>query len=139
MLAYPISLKPDTNGTLLVGFDDIPEANAVGEEVGSAIANALEALETALEIYFDGERAVPAPSKPAVGQLTVPLPALLSSKVLLWNEMLAKHLTKADLARLLGVDLPQVDRLFDLKQSSQIELVERAANALGKSLTVDLP
>lgn len=137
MLAYPISFTPDTNGTLLVGFPDIPEANAVGEDERVALANASDALETALGIYFDERRSIPMPSKPATKQLTVTLPALSSAKVLLWNEMVAQKLRKADLARLLGVDQLQVDLLFDLAHPSKIELVEQAATALGKTLTFD--
>jgi antitoxin HicB len=138
MLAYPISLTPDTNGTLLVSFPDIPEANSVGVDERDATENAADSLETALGIYFDERRSIPMPSKPAANQLTVALSALSSAKVLLWNEMVAQKLRKADLARLLGVDLPQVDLLFDLAYSSQIEFVAQAASALGKTLTVDL-
>ena len=58
--------------------------------------------------------------------------------MLLWNEMYAQKLRKADLARLLNVHTPQVDRLFDLKHSSKIEFVEAAAKVLGKKLTVSL-
>jgi antitoxin HicB len=45
---------------------------------------------------------------------------------------------KADLARMLDVHTPQVDRLFDLTHSSKIELVEQAAKALGKSISISL-
>ncbi|MDQ1812182.1 type II toxin-antitoxin system HicB family antitoxin [Massilia sp. CCM 9210] len=138
MLNYPITLTPDDNGSFLVGFPDFPEANSVGDNEEEALGNAIDALETALEIYFDERRAVPAPSKPEPGQRVVALPALESAKVLLWNEMIEKKIRKADLARLLNVHMPQVDRLFDLKHSSKIEFVEQAAKALGKTLTVSL-
>ena len=38
---------------------------------------------------------------------------------------------KADLARLLGVHMPQVDRLLDLRHRSKLEQVEAALNAVG--------
>ena len=138
MLNYPITLTPDTNGTLLVGFPDFPEANSVGDDDADALANAVDALETAIDIYFDERRPVPLPSEPALGQHVVALPALESAKVLVWNEMFAQKLRKADLARKLDVHTPQIDRLFDLKHSSKIEFVEQAAKALGKTLTVSL-
>jgi antitoxin HicB len=138
MLNYPITLVPDTNGTYLVGFPDFPEANSVGDDEEDALRNAVDALETALEIYFDERRPIPAPSKPARGQRVVALPALESAKVLLWNEMYAQKIRKADLARLLDVHTPQVDRLFDLRHSSKIEFVEQAAKALGKKLDISL-
>jgi antitoxin HicB len=138
MLGYPITLTPDSNGTFLVGFVDIPEANSVGDNEEEAVLNALDALETALEIYFDERRAVPIPSKAKRNQLVVELPALEKSKVLLWNEMLSQSLRKADLARKLHVHMPQVDRLFDIRHSSKLEFVEQAANALGKKIVISL-
>ena len=138
MFSYPVTLTPDTNGSFTVGFSDIPEANSVGDDEAEALLNALDALETALEIYFDERRAVPLPSKAKKGQPVVTLPALETSKVLLWNEMLLQSMRKADLARLLNVHMPQVDRLFDLRHSSKIEFVEKAARALGRNLSVSL-
>lgn len=138
MLKYPVTLTPDTNGTLLVAFPDFPEANSVGDDEQDALANAVDALETALDIYFDERRPVPLPSEAEPGQPTVALPALSAAKVLIWNEMFAQKLRKADLARMLNVHTPQVDRLFDLNHSSKLEFVEQAAKALGKSLNVEL-
>lgn len=138
MLNYPITLTPDTNGTFLVGFPDFPEANSVGDNKEDAMLNAVDALETALSIYFDERRPVPLPSAANVGDAVVSLPALETAKVLLWNEMFTQKIRKADLARMLHVHTPQVDRLFDLGHSSKIEFVEQAAKALGKSLNVSL-
>ncbi len=138
MLRYPVSLTPDTNGSFLVTCIDIPEANSVGEDEDEALLNAQDALESALEIYFDERRPVPLPSKPKQGQAVVTLPALESSKVLIWNEMLSQNIRKAELARRLNVHMPQIDRLFDMRHSSKLEFVERAAAALGKKLVVTL-
>lgn len=138
MLNYPVTLTPDTNGTFLVGFPDIPEANSVGDDEDEALLNALDALESALEIYFDERRPVPLPSKVKKGQPFVTLPALATAKALLWNEMLSQHLRKADLARRLDVHMPQIDRLFDIKHPSKMDFVERAAKALGKKVEVAL-
>jgi antitoxin HicB len=138
MLNYPVTLTPDTNGTLLVGFPDFPEANSVGEDESEALTNAVEALEVAVDIYFEQRRPIPLPSEPKPGQHVISLPVLETAKVLVWNEMHAQKMRKADLARLLEVHTPQVDRLFDLRHSSKIEFVEQAAKALGKNLLVSL-
>jgi len=138
MLNYPITLTPDSNGTYLVGFPDFPEANSVGDDKEDALINAVDALETALAIYFDERRPVPLPSAANTGDAVVALPALETAKVLLWNEMYAQKLRKADLARKLDVHTPQIDRLFDLGHSSKIEFVEQAAKALGKTLNISL-
>jgi antitoxin HicB len=87
MLTYPITLTADSNGTLLVGFPDFPEANSVGDDETEAMSNALDALRITLEIYFDAQRPVPAPSIPLPGQRVIAIPTLETAKVLLWNEM----------------------------------------------------
>jgi antitoxin HicB len=138
MLNYPVTLTKDSNGRYLVEVLDLPEANSVGDDEDEALLNAVEAIETALEIYFDERRPVPVPSKARKGQSIVALSALEEAKVLLWNEMHAQNVKKAELARRLNVHMPQVDRLFDLKHSSKFEFVEQAAKALGKKFEVSL-
>lgn len=138
MLNYPVTLTPDSNGTFLVGFADFPEANSVGDTVEEALDEAVDALITALEIYFDARRPVPLPSKPKRGQHMVALPALETAKVLLWNEMQRQNLRKADLARMLNVHQPQIDRLFDLRHSSKLDFVEQTALALGRRIAITL-
>lgn len=131
-----MTLIPDTNGTFLIQFPDIPEANAVAENEAEAFANGLDALEAAIEIYFDEKRIVPPSSKIKRGQLGVKLPALVTAKILLANEMVSQGVRKADLARRLDVHMPQVDRLVDLRHSSKIEAIEAALLSLGKHLDV---
>lgn len=138
MLNYPVTLTPDTNGTYLVDFVDFPEAHSVGDTMEEALCEAVDCLRTAVEMYMDDRRAVPLPSTPEASQHTVTLPTLETAKVLLWNEMLAKKMRKADLARLLHVHQPQVDRLFDLRHASKLDFVEQAAGALGRRISVEL-
>ncbi len=138
MLAYPVKLKKDTNGTWLAEMPDIPEVTSVGDDVEDALINVLDALECAIQMYFDNRKAVPMPSAPKRGQKTVCLPALETSKVLLWNEMLGQKIRKAELARRLHVHTPQIDRLFSVRHASKMEFVEKAVNALGKRISVSL-
>jgi antitoxin HicB len=135
---YPVQLHPDTNGTFLVSFPDFPEANAVGADEVDALQEASDALLSTLALYFDSRKPVPMPSLPRPDERAVTVPALESAKILIWNEMFKKKIRKADLARMLNVHTPQIDRLFDLKHASKIEFVEQAAKALGKTLIVSL-
>lgn len=64
------------------------------------------------------------------------MPALTSAKIALWNTMLAQNVGKAELARRLGVNRVQVDRLVDLLHGSKIEAVEHALAILGQRLAV---
>ena len=136
MLTYPITLTPDTNGTFLVQFPDVPEAITVAEDESEALVNGLEALEAAIEIYSDEKRVVPTPSKAKRGQLAITLPAIVTAKVLLANEMVSQGVRKSELARRLKVHMPQVDRLVDLRHSSKLENIEAAFHSLGKSLDI---
>jgi antitoxin HicB len=138
MLSYPVKLELDTNNTYLVTFPDIPEAVSVGDDKDEALLNALDALESAIEIYFDEKRKIPAPSKPKKGQAVVTLPALVVSKVLLANEMMRQGIRKSELARRLDVHMPQVDRLLDPRHSSKLDAIEAAFNKLGKRLEVSI-
>lgn len=138
MLTYPYTLTRDTNDTWLVRFPDIPEALSVGQDVDEAAINAEEALEAALEIYFEARRPIPMPSKPAKGQASVTLSALITSKVFLSNEMILQGVRKAELARRMGVHMPQVDRLLNVRHASRIEQVESALGQLGRRLDVSI-
>lgn len=138
MLSYPVNLELDTNNTYLVTFPDIPEAVSVGDDEDEALLNALDALETVIEAYFDEKREVPMPSKAGKGQPVVSLPALVVSKVLLQNEMLRQGVRKAELARRLNVHMPQVDRLLNPRHSSKLETIEAAFLSLGKRLKISV-
>lgn len=138
MLTYPYTLTLDTNNTWLVQFPDIPEALTVGDDEQEAGINAQEALEAALEIYFDARRPIPMPSLPTKGHASVTLPALVTSKVFLSNEMIFQGVRKAELARRMGVHMPQVDRLLNVRHASRIEQVESALQQLGRRLDVSI-
>ncbi|MEJ1959421.1 MAG: type II toxin-antitoxin system HicB family antitoxin [Nitrosomonadales bacterium] len=91
MFMYPVTLTADKkDGGYAVTFTDIPEAITQGDTREEALAAAKDALETALDFYFEDKRTVPAPSRPKRGQRVIELPASLSAKVLLLNEMIAQ-------------------------------------------------
>ncbi|KAB1444943.1 type II toxin-antitoxin system HicB family antitoxin [Bordetella bronchiseptica] len=136
MLTYCYTLTPDTNGTNLVEFPDLPEAAAVSETPDDVQANAAAGLEAALQMYVDARRPIPLPSAVADGSVT--LGALATAKALLSNEMVAQGVRKADMARRLGVHMPQVDRLLDVSHASKIEAVEAAFQQLGRRLDVSV-
>lgn len=134
MLAYPYTLTPDDNGTLLITFPDIPEAAAVAEDADSAPIEALDGLLCALEGYFEERRPIPLPA--AAEGPAVALPALETAKVLLLNEMLAQGVKKAEMARRLDVHMPQIDRLLDLRHNTKLDFLEKAAGKLGRHLNI---
>jgi antitoxin HicB len=134
-MRYPVNLRRDGK-FILVSFPDIPEAHTQGEDEAEALEMAKDALETALDFYFEGARKVPSPSKPKRGQRSIELPASLSAKVLLLNEMIAQRVRPAELARRLRVKPQEVTRLIDVRHATKIDGIALALKALGKTLEI---
>ena len=138
-MQFPVILTPDEDdGGFVVTFPDIPEAITQGETKEEALKMAQEALETALEFYFEDKRAVPAPSKARSGQDVIQLPASLSAKILLLNEMLAQNVRPAELARRLSTTPQVINRLTNLQHTTRIDGIDAALRALGKRLEIRL-
>lgn len=138
-MKFPVTLTTDeADGGFVVTFHDIPEAITQGETVEEALAMAQEALETAMEFYFEDKRAVPVPSKPKRGQRVVELPASLSAKVLLLNEMVTQNIRPAELARRLNTTPQEVNRLTNLRHTTRIDGIAAALQAMGRHLEISV-
>lgn len=137
MLSYPARIARD-GARFAVSFVDIPEALSDGGTREEAMAMAADALTTAMDFYFEDKRTVPKPSAPKRGQLMIDLPASVSAKVLLLNEMLQQHVKPAELARLMSVRRQEVNRLTDLHHPTKIDTISQALLAMGKRLELRL-
>ncbi|MGO9340301.1 MAG: type II toxin-antitoxin system HicB family antitoxin [Terracidiphilus sp.] len=135
MFAYPVRLKKDGK-FFLVTFPDIPEAITQGDNREHALRMAAEALESAMEFYFEDRRVVPRPSKPKRGQPLVELPASVAAKALLLNEMISQKVRPAELARRLKTTPQEVNRLTNIRHASKIDGIAVAMKALGKTLEI---
>lgn len=134
---YPATFTPDTNNTFLVEFRDVPEAVGVGETVEAAYQSALDGLETALfGIYMQERRAIPQPSALQDGEQAVYLPVMVQAKLGLYSEMQRQGISKAELARRLGVNQKQIDRLWDLSHATKLDFLEQAAAKMGRQMQV---
>ena len=136
MRAYPVNLRKDGK-FIFVTFPDIPEAFTQGQDRAEAMKAAADVLETAMDIYFDERRLVPAPSQPKRGQPVVTLPVSLSAKILLLNEMLRQKVPPSELARRIGTTRQEVNRLTDIRHTSKIDRIDAALQALGKTLVLE--
>jgi len=134
-MKYPVVLTQDQEeGGFVVTFPDIPEAITQGETREEALVQAKEALELALEFYFDDKRAVPVPSSLKMGQDVVELDASFTAKVLLLNEMVKQNVKPAELARRMKTTPQEVNRLTNLRHTTRIDGIAHALNAMGRSL-----
>lgn len=129
---YPAKFLPEDGG-YTVTFRDIPEAITQGDSYEEAVEMAQDALATAMEFYFEDNRPVPLPSQALDGEVMVELPLSVWSKVLLLNEMLAQHVSQAELAKRLGVKPQQVTRIVNLEHTTKIDTLVEAFKALGKT------
>jgi antitoxin HicB len=131
-MRYAVNLVPDDNGTILATVPDMPEAVTFGEDREDALARAADAIETAMMGFMSAREDIPAPK--TKGQEYVSLPALSVAKIELYRAMRADGVGKAALAKRLGVALPQIDRLLDLRHASRLDAIERAFAALGRTM-----
>lgn len=129
--SYPVDLSEDDNGTILVTFPDVPGGVTFGDDESDALDHAVAALETMLLACMLDRKDIPAPS-PARGRPTVRPTLLGTLKVMLYQAMRERGWRKADLARSLGVDPRQADRLLDLRHASTVKQLDQALSACGK-------
>lgn len=133
-MRYAVNLSPDDNGTILATVPDIPEAVTFGEDREDALARAVDAIETAIIGRMAAREDVPGPKAKATDYVF--LPALSAAKVELYRAMRAEGVGKAALSKSLGVALPQIDRLLDLRHASRLDAIERAFTALGRKMDI---
>jgi len=135
-LDFPATLRRAKEGGYAVTFRDVPEAITQGDDRAEALANAVDALETALELYSDASSDLPRPSRPRAVDVVVRPSALACMKFAVYQTMRERGVRKSELARRLGWHLPQINRLLDLHHASRLDQAEAALHALGKRLEV---
>jgi antitoxin HicB len=138
MYTFTVVLADDNNGTVLVTCPDLPEVVTFGEDEAGALDRAVDAIETAIIGRMSDREDVPTPARAARGAKTVTLPPLSAAKVALYQAMRAQGVRKAELGRRLGLHMPQVDRLLDLRHASRLDQLVAGLRAVGKQLTVGI-
>jgi antitoxin HicB len=137
MFTYAVALTPAEEGGFIVTFPDVPGAITEGDDTEEALARAVDALETMFIGLMDSRKDLPLPSAPQ-NRPTITLPPISAAKVALYRAMREAGITKAALARRLGVPIAQLDRLLDLRRSSRMEQLDSALRSLGKALVVEV-
>ena len=134
-LAWPVSLDPAEEGGFVVNFPDFPEGWSQGDSREEALAQAADLLETMVGNYMVEGWDLPDPSR-AAGRPLVPLTPLIAAKAELYRAMRNAGITKAELARRIGISPQQVQRLFVIRHASRLDQIETAMRALGRRLVV---
>ena len=89
------------------------------------------------EAILSGE-SIPLPEECERGNAFVILGPMISAKASLYAEMRHQGKRKADIARSLGADQKQVDRILDPRHASTLGQLQSAAGALGRRLDIRL-
>ncbi|MEZ5435447.1 MAG: helix-turn-helix domain-containing protein [Pseudomonadales bacterium] len=138
MKLYPARFTKEPEGGYTVTFRDVPEAITYGETQEDAHTQAVDALVTAMDFYFEDKRTVPDPSRPRKGEALVELPLSVALKVELLNTQIKQRVRPAELASRMGVRPQEVTRIMNLHHTTKIDTLAKAAAALGKRLDMSL-
>ena len=138
MIVYPAKFDRAKDG-ITVTFPDIPEAITCGFSEREAMEYAVDAIITVFTEYIKRRQAIPRASKARGKSMRmVVLPALEEAKIRLYEAMRETGVRKADLARRMGWQKSQVDRLLDLRHRSRLDQIEAALAKLHKRLVVNV-
>ncbi len=136
--AYPCELTPDEDGGLVAAFPDVQEAITGGRNRSEALAMAEDALSTALAGYVHEKWDIPVPGETADGQELVAVPTVVAAKLALYSAMRGQGVTKVELANRLGISESAVRKLTNPDHRSHISQVEKALQAIGQSLVIEV-
>ena len=135
MIAYPLILTPDDNGTFLITSPDFPELTSFGKTIEECLDRARGALLEAIEARIDDREPIP---RPSTGRHLVTLPAQAAIKVLLYQALESEGIRKSELARRMNIPRQEVDRMLDLNHGTALPKMEHAFAALGRQLRVSV-
>ena len=136
MAQYQAKLEPEGD-VIVVTFPDV----GYGATQGATEAEALEMAEDFLvmaigDLIKQGQDLPKAIARRGNKYRWIQLPALASIKVELYRELRRSGLRKAELARRLKISRGNIERLFDLHQSTRLNLLEAAFAVLGCRLAI---
>ncbi|MEO5924928.1 MAG: type II toxin-antitoxin system HicB family antitoxin [Bryobacteraceae bacterium] len=130
-MEYQAKFEPEKDGGFVVTFPDFGYGVTQGDDQQEATNNAAEVIQLMIEDHIRAGKVLPRP-KVHRGSLfrSVRLPLLTVVKAELHSIFLRAGITKAELAKRLGMPRMNVDRLFDVHHNSRLDQLEAAFEAL---------
>jgi antitoxin HicB len=135
-LAYPAQLDVEADGGYVVTFPDFGVGATQGDDINGALDQAADLLETMVANYMAEGWDLPVPSAPGDLRPLVRLAPLVAAKAEVYRAMRAAGISKAELARRIGISPQQAQRLFDIHHASRLDQIGAALAALGRRLVV---
>ena len=137
-VAYPARFTVEADGSVAVGFRDLPEALTSGDNLDEALAEASDCLDVALSYRITRSQDVPPPSPTRRGERLIAPPAQTAAKLALYVSQRAVGLSNVALAKRLGCDEKAVRRLLDPRHASRLDRLADAIRATGGRLELHL-
>ena len=134
---YAVELE-QYDDAILIECPDIPFMHSVAYDPAQVAREALDGIETALLACMQDRQPLPVSKASTRGRTMIYLPTLTRAKLALYNAVLAQGLSKAELARRLGVPRPSVDRLLDLCHASRMDQLDTALECLGQRIELQV-
>ena len=140
MFQYPAIFERDPKaGSYTVTFPDFGYGVTQGATLADAEEMAADLLASLMMDCMESRSDFPNAGRSRGKMIRqVALPALLDAKANLYVAMRAAGVRKAELARRLGCQKSQIDRLLDFKNSTRMEQMEAAFRVLGKKLVIEV-
>ncbi len=135
---YPVLFTAAEKGGWVITCRDLPEAISQAEANEDREEVASGCLQAAIESRVEDGDDLPTPSRVHAGEVKVALPIDTAAKAALYEAMREAKVTKAELARRLGVDEKEVRRMLDPGHVSKIPRIARALHVLGKRLQLSV-
>jgi len=135
---YAIRLTTAEEGGFVVTCRDLPELVTQGESMEDALSEAVDAMDEVFAAYMIEGRAFPESSQARRREHLVSPPAEIVAKAALHVAMREAEVSKAQLAKRLGVDEKEVRRLLDPHYGSKLPRIAEAVSLLGKRLVIGL-
>ncbi len=132
MYHYSASYTYDeASGEYHIHYRDFPESGSVTYSVDDIELEAQDGIKNGIAAQIEEQRPIPAPSAMQPDDIAIHVPILVRLKAELHNAMLTTQTRKADMARKLGLNAAQMDRLLDVYYASKVEALEQALYLLG--------
>ncbi len=137
---YVVKIKKDGDG-FMAYIPDVPGANTGADTRAEVIELVCDAVITAISGYMHLKKPIPLPEtklgpKSRDGALHVP--AIVQAKILLWNEMVAKGVSKVEMAERMGKGESFIRRILDPRENSTWKTMEDAYEALDRRMVVSM-
>jgi antitoxin HicB len=138
-MEYLALFEPAAEGGYVITIPDFGWGVSQGDTEEEADEMAVALLQTLVQTHIrKGEDLPKATRRRGRNLRPVRLPALQGAKAELYRQFLAAGITKTELARRLGIQKPNVDRLFELNHQSRLDQIEAGFAALGKRLMIQV-